>query len=347
MSALVLAADRPERVASLVIVNGAARALWAPDYRSRLRQPSRADPFTTVAIEPGRGRAGFRRAEASSHPTVAATIAFRAWWDAAGNRAASPSMARAVEPRPWPIADVRDKLPHITAPTLVLHRRNVCVRPRRTRPVPRRAHRGVTLRRTARRGRAALGRRQHADRSTRSRSSSPAPAAARTPNVCSPQSSSPTSSGRPGAPPRSGDDRWHASARQSRQRRSPRARALPRTRESTRVGDGFVAIFTSPSVAIDCADAIVDAVRPLGIEVRSGHSRGRGRGARRRHRRHGGAHRCARSRRSRGRARCWCRRRCARSSPVRAGRSTNAASTSSKACPVVGACTPWYVEALP
>jgi hypothetical protein len=36
--------------------------------------------------------------------------------------------------------------------------------------------------------------------------------------------------------------------------------------------------------ALDCADAIVDAVRPLGIEVQ-------GRGARRRHRGHGRAHR--------------------------------------------------------
>ena len=32
MSAIFLAADRPHRVSNLVIVNGAARALWAPDY---------------------------------------------------------------------------------------------------------------------------------------------------------------------------------------------------------------------------------------------------------------------------------------------------------------------------
>ena len=48
--------------------------------------------------------------------------------------------------------------------------------------------------------------------------------------------------------------------------------ALERFRglEVNTAGDGFVAMFTSPSVAIDCADAIVDAVRPLGIEVRVG-----------------------------------------------------------------------------
>ena len=43
-----------------------------------------------------------------------------------------------------------------------------------------------------------------------------------------------------------------------------------RGREVNTAGDGFVATFTSPSVAIDCADAIVDAVRSLGIEVRVG-----------------------------------------------------------------------------
>ena len=32
MTGLVLAAESPQRVRSLVIVNGAARMLWAPDY---------------------------------------------------------------------------------------------------------------------------------------------------------------------------------------------------------------------------------------------------------------------------------------------------------------------------
>ena len=41
-------------------------------------------------------------------------------------------------------------------------------------------------------------------------------------------------------------------------------------REVNTAGDGFVATFSSPSAAIACADAIVDAVRVLGIEVRVG-----------------------------------------------------------------------------
>jgi class 3 adenylate cyclase len=49
--------------------------------------------------------------------------AFRAWWDMAGNRAASPSMARAIV-LTVRHTDVRDTLARITAPTLVLHREN-------------------------------------------------------------------------------------------------------------------------------------------------------------------------------------------------------------------------------
>ncbi len=56
-------------------------------------------------------------------PSVAADDAFRAWWDHAGNRAASPSMARLFI---YTIrrSDVRDVLPRVRAPTLILHRDN-------------------------------------------------------------------------------------------------------------------------------------------------------------------------------------------------------------------------------
>ena len=89
-------------------------------------------------------------------PSVASDQAFRAWWDAAGNRAASPSMAAQVS-QAIAERDVRDKLAHITAPTLMLHRKDS--------PFVRFAHGrylaehigGVPLRRTARSGRPVLG----------------------------------------------------------------------------------------------------------------------------------------------------------------------------------------------
>jgi class 3 adenylate cyclase len=66
-----------------------------------------------------------------------------------------------------------------------------------------------------------------------------------------------------------GDDRWHALLDNHDnivRHELERFRGI----EVNTVGDGFVAMFPSPSTAIDCADAIIDAVRPLGIEVRVG-----------------------------------------------------------------------------
>jgi class 3 adenylate cyclase len=43
-----------------------------------------------------------------------------------------------------------------------------------------------------------------------------------------------------------------------------------RGREVNTTGDGFVASFDGPARAIRCAEAIVDSVREIGIEVRTG-----------------------------------------------------------------------------
>jgi len=56
-------------------------------------------------------------------PSVADNEAFRAWWDRAGNRGASPAMARAIG-RTTQEDDVRPLLGSVLAPTLVLHRRD-------------------------------------------------------------------------------------------------------------------------------------------------------------------------------------------------------------------------------
>ena len=82
MTGAVLAADYPERVRSLVIVNGAARMLWAPDYRAGARVDLSA-PFTTVAMEPDAVEQGVDVLKVVA-PTVATDEAFRAWWDRAG-----------------------------------------------------------------------------------------------------------------------------------------------------------------------------------------------------------------------------------------------------------------------
>jgi class 3 adenylate cyclase/pimeloyl-ACP methyl ester carboxylesterase len=66
-----------------------------------------------------------------------------------------------------------------------------------------------------------------------------------------------------------GDHRWRALVEQHHSA----VRALLtryRGREVDTAGDGFFAFFDGPARAVRCATAIVEAVRPLGIEVRAG-----------------------------------------------------------------------------
>ena len=68
-SGLVLAANYPERLRSLVIVNGWARALWAPDYPVGA-EVNFADSFMTIALETDAVEQGFNALEIVA-PTVA------------------------------------------------------------------------------------------------------------------------------------------------------------------------------------------------------------------------------------------------------------------------------------
>lgn len=264
-SGLVLAADFPERVRSLIVVNGAARALWAPDYPIGA-EVSYSEPFMTVAIEPDALEQGFDGLKLIA-PSVAGDEAFRTWWDLAGNRAASPSMARAVT-KVVAESDVRDALQRITVPTLILHRDSSAFVPvghgryladhiagarfvelpgadvpywvGDTGPMLDEIEEFIT------------GVRGHFD------AERVLTTIVFTDIVGSTQRAAAL-----------GDLRWHdlldkhdSIVRHELQRF--------RGREVNTAGDGFVASFTSPSVAIDCAEAIVDAVRVLGIEVRVG-----------------------------------------------------------------------------
>jgi len=117
--AVGLAALRPHRVRSLVLVNGFAKFLAGPDHpsgedpafianiRERMLDPTHPDgPFDII-----------------SHlaPTVVGDVRFRQWWDRAGRRGASPatvlSLREVIEH-----LDLRDLLPEVDVPTLVVHR---------------------------------------------------------------------------------------------------------------------------------------------------------------------------------------------------------------------------------
>jgi class 3 adenylate cyclase len=265
MTALVLAADYPARVRNLVIVNGAARAIWAPDYPIGAKV-SAGEQWGTVALDPDAVDQGFDVLRAFA-PSVADDENFRRWWDVAGNRAQSPSEARAAV-EVIGRADLRYALARITAPTLVLHRKDAVMIPvEHARYI---AERIVgsrylelpgadTLHWT---GDAAAILDEIEEFVTGARGSVVTERVLTTIVFTDIVGSTQRAAGL-------GDMRWHdlldnhdRIVRQQLRRFSGR--------EVNTAGDGFVATFPSPSVAIDCAEAIVEAVRPLGIEIRAG-----------------------------------------------------------------------------
>ena len=266
MTALVLAADYPERVSSLVMINGAARTLRAPDYPIGARN-RRHRSVHHGRDRAGRRRAGLRHARASSPRPSRATNAFRAWWDMAGNRAASPSMARAII-LAVRNSDVRDTLPRITAPTLILHRDN-----RRFSPVEHGHYLAEHI----------AGSRlvELPGEDTLYWVGDTAPmldeieefvTGVRGGGDAERVLTTIVFTDIVGSTERAallGDNRWRdlldnhdTIVRHEIQRFGGR--------EVNTAGDGFVATFTSPSAALACCDAIVDAVRVLGIEIRVG-----------------------------------------------------------------------------
>jgi class 3 adenylate cyclase len=265
MTGLTLAAEYPERVSSLVIINGAARTLYAPDYPMGTRIET-LDPYTTVAIATDALEQGFDMLGMIA-PSVARDDAFRAWWDAAGNRAASPSMARAMI-MTIRHADVRHALPRITAPTLILHRTDSDFTPV--------AHAQYLAENIAGSHFVELPGEDNLywvgntgpmldeieEFITGMRGGSDAERLLTTIVFTDIVSSTKRAA-------LLGDGRWRdlldnhdTIIRHELQRFGGR--------EVNTAGDGFVATFSSPSAALACADDIVDAVRVLGIEVRVG-----------------------------------------------------------------------------
>jgi class 3 adenylate cyclase len=265
MAGLVLAADYPERVRSLVILNGAARVLRGPDYPIGAGL-SGATRFMTVGVELDAVEQGFDLLRYVA-PSVAHDGAFRAWWDLAGNRAASPSMARDATKVVIEF-DARDTLARIAAPTLIVHRAEVEFIPvghgrylaehiagSRYIELP-----GVDSLYWV--GDTAPMLDEIEEFITGARSGFDAERVLTTIVLTDIVGSTERAA-------TLGDGRWRdlldnhdTIIRHELERYGGR--------EVNTAGDGFVATFTSPSAAIACADAIVDAVRALGIEVRVG-----------------------------------------------------------------------------
>lgn len=268
-SALVLAAEHPERVRSLVIVNGAARTLWAPDYIFGAifgAKTTLANRFSTVGLDPEAVEKGFDGLRAIA-PSVAGEDRFRAWWDLAGNRAASPSMARAIH-RALAESDVRDKLERITSPALIISRGS-------SEFVPAGHGRYLAERINGARyvelpgvdalywvGDTAAMLDEIEEFITGVRRGFETERVLTTIVFTDIVGSTERAASL-------GDDYWR-DLLDSHDKVVRRELARFRGREVNTAGDGFVATFTSPSVAIDCAQAIVDAVGEVGLAVRVG-----------------------------------------------------------------------------
>jgi class 3 adenylate cyclase len=121
LEAILLATSHPDRVRALVIVNGTARFTRAPDYPVGIPGPI-LERFLQLNMEPDAVERGLDYLGVAG-PSVAGDKAFRAWWNRAGNRGASPATSRTIQ-AVYLRADVRPLLPLVRAPTLILHRRD-------------------------------------------------------------------------------------------------------------------------------------------------------------------------------------------------------------------------------
>ncbi len=118
LPALWLAAVHPERVSSLVIVNGTARVGQAEDYGFGVadEQVAEAANIDVPLVE-----GDVPQDIAVFAPSLAHRVGFREWWERAARRGASPATAIAFNLVTFS-ADMRGCLPDISCPTLVIAR---------------------------------------------------------------------------------------------------------------------------------------------------------------------------------------------------------------------------------
>jgi class 3 adenylate cyclase len=116
--AALFAATHPDRVSALVLYATFARATWAPGYEWAWRAEERQMHMDELVAHWGEGLVA-----ASVAPSLASEPDFIEWAGRLERLAASPSTIRRIFELIGEF-DVRDVLPSIRVPTLVLHRRD-------------------------------------------------------------------------------------------------------------------------------------------------------------------------------------------------------------------------------
>jgi len=113
--ALLMAATHPERVASLVLYSTYAKRLWSEDY-PWAQTPQQRAAYTDELVTRWDWEADARMRIPS------ADEAMQRWWAQRMRASATPSTVRALMDMNS-LVDVRETLPAVRVPTLVLHRR--------------------------------------------------------------------------------------------------------------------------------------------------------------------------------------------------------------------------------
>jgi class 3 adenylate cyclase len=116
--AVTLAARHAERISSLVLYASPARTSWAPDYDWALKPEQRAELIEQALDDWGETR---NREMERWGPSVADDPAFASWFARQERLLAAPGKAR-IRWQKTAEVDVRELLPSVQAPTLVMHR---------------------------------------------------------------------------------------------------------------------------------------------------------------------------------------------------------------------------------
>lgn len=114
----LLAADRPERVGALIMYASIARTSWAADYEWAMTAEDRAQWTEQTLAAWGETHSPILTVLA---PSMAEDPALTAWFARLQRLAASPSAARILLDAAVDL-DIREVLPRISVPTLVMHR---------------------------------------------------------------------------------------------------------------------------------------------------------------------------------------------------------------------------------
>src|SRR6185437_11321379 len=115
---IMFAVDEPRLVAGLILFGSLAKGCWAPDYPYALRA-GQFDVWRRQLVAEWGGPAGIE----TFAPSLARDPQARAWWAGLLRAASSPGGIWAVL-QALRDTDVRNLLPRLSVPTLVLHRRN-------------------------------------------------------------------------------------------------------------------------------------------------------------------------------------------------------------------------------